>query len=421
MGKGDIRSIPIDELKPDRRNANKGTERGRKLLEHSIEHLGAGRSILSDRNDNIIAGNKTLEVAAEKGLPIQVVETYGDTLVVVKRMDLDLYDAEDTRGRELAYADNRVSEVDYQVDEQMLAQDFRDEKVDLSWMYSDLEMEQILRLDKLASMENGEDGYSDDEVDISEADALREKWGTEVGQLWQVGRHRLLCGDSTNPGDVSRLLNGAMPNLMVTDPPYGINYDAKWRNERAAMLQIGFAARREEPVTNDDRIDWYDAFALFPGNVAYVWHSSMSPEVCKENLERAGFVARNQIIWAKTNFVISRGNYHWKHESCWYAVRKGESADWIGDHSQTTLWEISWDSDVEGGHSTQKPIECMMRPLINHAGDVYEPFCGTGTTLVAAERMERTCYAMEIAPEYVAITLERAFTMGMKPELINER
>jgi DNA modification methylase len=112
-------------------------------------------------------------------------------------------------------------------------------------------------------------------------------------------------------------------------------------------------------------------------------------------------------MWAKSNFPISRGHYHWRHEACWYAVRGDATAGWIGDHSQTTLWEIDLDRNVEGGHSTQKPVECMRRPIRNHSGDVYDPFVGSGTTIVAAEREGRGCYALDIDPGYCDVSVRR--------------
>lgn len=118
-------------------------------------------------------------------------------------------------------------------------------------------------------------------------------------------------------------------------------------------------------------------------------------------------------------FAISRGHYHWQHEPCWYAVRKGATAAWIGDHSQTTLWAITWDKNVEGGHSTQKPLECMARPIRNHdAGAVYDPFVGSGTTLIACEQLGRYCYACDIMPEYIAVTIQRWVDLtGREPSL----
>jgi DNA modification methylase len=256
---------------------------------------------------------------------------------------------------------------------------------------------------------------------ISKAKELQEKWQTESGQLWKLGEHRLLCGDSTKTEDVERALDGLKPNLMVTDPPYGVEYDASWRDDAAAKGLIGYAASSVAPVLNDDRIDWSAAYQLFEGNVFYCWHAGRHASEVQASIEIAGFEIRSQIIWAKPNFAISRGHYNWQHEPCWYAVRKGEQASWIGDHSQTTLWEINRESAAEGGHSTQKPTECMARAIRNHEGDVYEPFCGSGTTLIACEQLNRKCRAIEIAPEYVAVTLERWSNLtGKTPELIDE-
>ena len=124
-------------------------------------------------------------------------------------------------------------------------------------------------------------------------------------------------------------------------------------------------------------------------------------------LQAAGYGLRNQIIWRKPNMVISRGHYHWQHECLWYGVLSGETARWRGDRSQTTVWDVTWDRNVEGGHSTQKPVECMERPMRNHEGDIYDPFVGSGTSIIAAERQNRTCYAMEIDPAYVDAALTR--------------
>ena len=149
----------------------------------------------------------------------------------------------------------------------------------------------------------------------------------------------------------------------------------------------------------------------------YCWHADRHASEVQRSLEAAGFEIRCQIVWAKPRFAISRGHYNWQHEPCWYAVRQGKTAHWIGDHSQTTLWSIALDVNVEGGHSTQKPLECMARPIRNHEGDVYDPFLGSGTTMVAAEQLGRLCYGMEIEPKYIAVALERLAGMGLEPRL----
>ena len=227
------------------------------------------------------------------------------------------------------------------------------------------------------------------------------------GQVWQLGRHRLMCGDATTATDVESLLHGARPMLMVTDPPYGVEYDPVWRQEAAEQGHLAYAARRVGVVTNDGRVDWCEAWRLFPGDVVYCWHAGRHASVVQVSLERAGFEIRCQIIWAKPHFPISRGHYHWRHEPCWYAVRDGAGANWIGGHAETTLREIALDPNAPGGHGTQKPVECMAFPIRNHSGNVYDPFVGSGTTIIAAEQYERNCYAMEIEPRYCAVAIAR--------------
>jgi DNA modification methylase len=229
------------------------------------------------------------------------------------------------------------------------------------------------------------------------------------GDLWKLGRHALICGDCTVPETVAKALDGIVPHLMVTDPPYGVDYDPGWRN-RAGLG----ATRRTGKVDNDHRADWREAWALFAGEVAYVWHGALHAAEVAASLEACDFKIRAQIIWAKDRLVLGRGDYHWQHEPCWYAVRGGSR--WQGDRKQTTAWQIATrGQDTETIHGTQKPVECMLRPLINNScpGDaVYEPFAGSGTTLIAAEMTGRACHAIELNPIYVDVALRRwqAFT-----------
>jgi DNA modification methylase len=252
------------------------------------------------------------------------------------------------------------------------------------------------------------------EPQIDRAEELREKWHTERGQLWQVGKHRLLCGDSTSAEDVARLLDGNKPLLMVTDPPYGVEYNAHWRAEAGVNkndCKMGV-------VANDDRVDWREAWALFGGDVVYCWHADRHASRVQDSLASAGFEVVAQVIWNKDRFALSRGDYHWKHEPCWYAVRNGATHHWAGARDQSTVWDVPRADDSGHGHSTQKPVECMARPIRNHEGDVYDPFLGSGTTMVAAEQIGRICYGMEIEPKYCAVILERMAGMGLEPRLV---
>ena len=150
--------------------------------------------------------------------------------------------------------------------------------------------------------------------------------------------------------------------------------------------------------------------------------SSLALPVAARGLDACGFIRRSLIIWDKGHIVPSRGHYNWRHESCWYAVKNGAQANWKGWHKASTLWEIDNPRKSETGHSAQKPVECMQRAIRNHKGDVYDPFVGSGTTIIAAEREHRCCYAMEIAPEYVdlAVTRWEDFT-GQKAQQMAKR
>jgi DNA modification methylase len=238
------------------------------------------------------------------------------------------------------------------------------------------------------------------------------------GDLWLLGPHRLICGDATEAATVDRVLAGMRPHLMVTDPPYGVAYDPDWRN-RAGVAET----RRTGKVLNDDRADWRDAWALFPGEVAYVWHGALHATTVAESLVACGFDIRSQIIWAKERLVLSRGDYHWQHEPCWYAVRQKGRGHWAGDRTQTTLWQIaSRDQDAETVHGTQKPVECMRRPMLNNASPgqaVYEPFCGSGTTLIAAETTGRVCLAVDLDAAYVDVAVQRWQAFTGKPAVLD--
>jgi DNA modification methylase len=246
-------------------------------------------------------------------------------------------------------------------------------------------------------------------TDEDEVPALEETAVTVHGDIWCLGPHRVACGDSTDPAIVEALLAGAKPKLMVTDPPYGVDYDPSWRH-RAGINR----SSRLGKVRNDGRANWTEAWALFPGNIAYVWHGALHAANVEESLIGQGFTIRAQIIWAKERLVIGRGDYHWQHEPCWYAVR--EKGNWTGDRKQTTLWTIpAGGQDQETEHGTQKPVECMRRPMLNNSSpgeSIYDPFLGSGTTLIAAQTTGRVCFGIELEPRYVDLIIRRwqAFT-----------
>jgi DNA modification methylase len=236
---------------------------------------------------------------------------------------------------------------------------------------------------------------------------------SRLGDVWHLGRHSVVCGDSTNAAMAKLAMGELKPALLVSDPPYGVKYDPSWRG-RADGKKAG---RSTGIVLNDDRADWRAAWAHFPGDVAYVWHAGLFGGVVADSLIASGFELRSQIIWTKPHFVLSRSDYHWAHETCFYAVRHGAKSHWASDRKQSTVWQFSNNGAIGSperekvwGHGTQKPVEAMRRPMEHNSavGDtVFDPFLGTGTTIIAAEMMGRVCVGLELNPAYVDVIVTR--------------
>jgi DNA modification methylase len=388
----------LKDLVLDSKNANRGTDRGRDLLATSLQTHDLGRSILVDRLGRVIAGNKVTLAALSQGRPLRVVRTRGREVIAVQRVDLDLEG--DAKARALAVADNRVAEVDLEWDIEVLKQ-LQAEGLDLSGFWTNQELTDLFADDTLPA------GGEDNVVEPG-------RTSIRVGDFFALGRHRLLCGDATAPGDVTRVLGRSKPLLMVADPPYGVSYDPAWRH-RIDPSQRTAVGR----VTNDDRSDWTPAWRLFPGPVAYVWHAALKAGAVADHLTQAGFKIRSQIIWRKQHFAMSRADFHWAHEPAWYAVRQNATSHWCGGRAQTTVWEVPNLNPMGGmrsgenavtGHATQKPVGLYELCLRNHTTEkdaLYDPFCGSGTALIAAEKLGRVCFALEIDPRYVQATIDR--------------
>jgi len=289
--------------------------------------------------------------------------------------------------RKLGMAEVPCIEIKHLTDAQRRAYILADNKLALNAGWDD----DLLRLELGGLADDGFDldilGFDEDELanifteahegltDPDEVPDVPDDPVTKPGDVWVLGRHRLMCGDSTDADAVSALLGDVEPHLMVTDPPYGVEYDANWRNEadRANGKPVG--GRAIGKVVNDDNADWSEAWSLFPGDIAYVWHAGNKAHIVAESLEANELNIRAQIIWAKNNMVIGRGDYHPKHEPCWYAVRKGRPGQYCGGRKQTTVWDIDKPMKSETGHSTQKPVECMKRPIENNSspGHAFHP------------------------------------------------
>ncbi len=394
----------LEDLIPDRRNANKGTPRGRGMVEGSLRKYGAGRSILADRNGQVIAGNKTLEAAAEIGLPIRVIETNGHELVVVQRTDLDL--DEDASARELAIADNRSSEAGLEWDTDVLTE--LAQEVDLKAFWADDELAALL------NQTTPEPGAGGDEFDTTPDEGPTR---THTGELWQLGDHRLMVGDCTDPAVVARLMDGERAQLVFEDPPYNVSYQdnesiesLKARNRRTDGKIIANDAMTDPDFDNFlDRI--LAALPLAIGGSYYLCAPPGHPETQFRNaLNRvSGCELRQCIVWVKDRFVFGRQDYHWRHESILYGWKEGAAHYFIDDHTQDTVWEIERPT-ASPDHPTQKPIELPERAIRNSSRTndiVFDGFLGSGTTIIAAQRTGRRCYGCEIEPKYCDVILRR--------------
>lgn len=381
----------IAELKPDLQNARKHSKKNLDMIAKSLAEVGAARSIVIDEDNNILAGNGTVEAAGNIGLhKLRIVDTAGDELIAVRRSGLT-----SEQKQKLAIFDNRTAEL-AQWDTGTLRE--LNQEMDLSFAFSSADLQSLGIGDEI----------KEDEIPEPPVEAR-----TKPGDLYQLGRHRLLCGDATDSDDLQKLMDGRSGVLMVTDPPYGVSYNPEWRKT------LDGRPRSLGKVSNDDNEDWGTVYALWQPQVLYVWHASTHAKVVQSSIEDAGYDIVSQIIWAKPSLVISRGHYHYQHDPCWYAVRHGMNQNWHGDRKQSTLWQIrgqvtsgrsSDSNDETTGHSTQKPLECMSRPIHNNSSEgdiVVDPFLGSGTTIIAAEQLNRICYGMEIEPRYCDMIVSR--------------
>jgi DNA modification methylase len=398
-----IEHLPLATLKAYGRNSRTHSETQVAQLAASIREFGFNNPVLVRGDGTIVAGHGRVAAARQLGL------------AEVPCMRLDHLTEEQARA--YVIADNQLA-TNAGWDADLL----RLELEDLQGAGFDLSVLGFSGDELAVHMA----AFTEGKTDPDAAPPVPETPLSVLGDVWLLGRHRLVCGDCTQQAAVAAALGEHRPHLMVTDPPYGVNYDPEWRG----VAGVSSAGSARGKVLNDDRADWREAWALFPGDVVYVWHSGLFSSVVSESLRACKFGMRAHIVWVKQRHVLSRGHYHHQHEPAYYgvrdgaeehwsfvpeheiasyAVKKGEAASWRGGRKQSTVWFIEHlKSDT--GHGTQKPIDCMKRPIENNSlpGDaVYEPFSGSGTTLIAAEMTGRRCLALELSPAYVDVAVRR--------------
>lgn len=376
-----IKEIEIDRLIPYPNNARTHSDEQVAQIAASIKEFGFTNPVLVDGDNGIIAGHGRVQAARK--LQLKSVPT------------IDLSYLTPVQRKAYILADNKLS-LNAGWDVELL----QGELAGLDALEFDLSLTGFSDSELAGFLDTNEGLTDPDDVpDVPDEPTAC------LGDVWILGRHRLVCGDSTDADVVAKCLNGVEPHLMVTDPPYGVEYDASWRNKHLTKSD-----RAIGEVANDNQADWSEAWALFPGDVAYVWHAGNKAHIVADSLIDNGFNIRAQIIWAKNNMVIGRGDYHPKHEPCWYAVKDKKTGHYVGGRKQTTIWDINKPMKSETGHSTQKPVECMKRPIENNSSPgqaVYEPFSGSGTTIIAAEMTGRVVHAIELNPAYVDVAVKR--------------
>jgi DNA modification methylase len=385
--------LPLADLLPYARNSRTHSDEQISQIASSVREFGFTNPILVSPENDIIAGHGRALAAAKLGM--------------AEVPCIRLGHLTETQRKAYVIADNRLA-LNAGWDAGMLKLELLDLKT------ADFELDLLgfesKELDKLlAPAVEGNEGLTD-------PDAVPENAETRCkpGDLWILGKHRLLCGDSTNVQHVERLFKGEKPLLMVTDPPYGVKYDAEWRDTAGANRK---GAARKGKVIADDQADWTPVWVLWAPQIAYVWHASQFTDVVMTSLRTADLEPRQQIIWNKSMHSLSRSAYHWKHEPCWYAVRRGSDGHWTGDRSQYTVWDAAPPNHIMGGskddktaHPTQKPISLCERPVLNHTSGtdlVCDPFLGSGSTLIACEKTGRRCFGMEIDTHYCDVILTR--------------
>ena len=383
---------PIDRLIEYARNPRKNDHAVDRVAA-AIREFGFRVPVIAKSDGTVVDGHLRLKAAKKLGLetvPVMLADDMTDIQIKAFRLSVN-------KMAEMAEWDNELLAL---------------ELADLGEMGFDMDLTGFT-LDEISALtpEEIQPGLTDEDA-VPEPPAVPV---TVLGDVWLLGRHRVMCGDSTSIDAVDKLLNGQEPNTMVTDPPYGVKLDQSWRDKALGDKAMGKG--NKNLVANDERADWYDVWALFRGNVAYVWHASSFTDVVMDSLRRADFEVKQQIIWNKSVMVMGRSDYHFKHEPCWYAIRKNKNHNWIGDRKQTTIWDAAPPNHIMGGskeektsHPTQKPAALYEKAYLNHTnmGEyTYEPFGGSGTAVIVCEKIGRRSLTMELDPKYVDVIIKR--------------
>lgn len=372
----------ISELIPDDRNANKHSEYGMQRLEKGLRENGLGRSILISADNKVIAGNGVTETAGTIGIEkVKVIETDGTEIIAVKRTDIKSGTKEFYA---MALSDNIIAKENIVMDAEVVDAICEEYEIE-EWKSEE------------ATAKAVEDDYE-----------IPDKIQTDIvlGDLFEIGPHRLLCGDSTQTDTFNRLFGQDLADLVVTDPPYNVDYTGKTKD----------ALKIENDKKSDGDFyqflyDFYTALGSYTkaGGAWYVWHADSEGANFRKAMADAGIMVKQCLIWVKNTMVMGRQDYHWQHEPCLYGWKEGAAHGWYSDRKQTTV--LNFDRPQRNAeHPTMKPVPLISYQIGNSSkqGDIVaDGFGGSGTTMVACHQMNRKAYLVEYDPKYCQVIIDR--------------
>ena len=386
MGKTttEMQLVPLGKLVPYINNARTHSPEQLAKLRSSLREFGFINPVIIDRDYNIIAGHGRVLAAKEEGIR-EVPCVFVDYL---------------TEAQKKAYilADNRMA-LDAGWDEELLRieiESLQGEDFDVSLTgFEEQELADLFAIE-------GDKAAKDDDFDLSAA--LEKASFVERGDLWIVGRHRLLCGDATRTEDVERLMDGKKANLIVTDPPYGVSFKSS----------DGLTIQNDSMKDEEFYIFLLTAFQcmaehLENGGSSYVFHADTEGLNFRKAFIDAGFHLAGVCIWVKNSLVLGRSDYQWQHEPVLFGWKKGGKHSWYSDRRQTTIW--NYDKPKRNkNHPTSKPLDLLGYPICNSSQEnaiVLDSFGGSGSTLMACEQLNRICHMMELDEKYASVILRR--------------
>ena len=379
----------INDLKADHKNARRRTDRSSDLIKESLQRYGAARSIVIDEENRILAGNGTIDGAKAAGIRrVRIIESEGDEVIAVRRTGLS---EEQKVG--LALADNRTADLS-EWDLEMLHRLSEEHELD-PWFNQD-DLDELLNVVEVDPVEGN--------TDPDAVPDAPEEPTTKPGDLWILGNHRLLCGDSINPQHLQRLMDGQLADLWLTDPPYNVDYEGG----------TGLKIQNDNMADGEFRQFLCDVYSsanqvLKPGAAFYIWHADSEGYNFRGAAQDNGWKVRQCLIWLKSSLVMGRQDYQWKHEPCLYGWTEGAAHTWNSDRKQTTILEFD-KPRKNGQHPTMKPVDLFQYQIDNSTKPnqlVLDSFGGSGTTIIACERIRRHARLMELDPAYCDVIVQR--------------